>query len=207
MVQVLTMISGYLVGHNINYALKPTPLDHEGAPVLSKTRIPNIKADHHDFKIPPFVPILSQTNPIHTLPTYSLRSHVCYANCINMNIKPFKIALDSKLGPRSRVIIQKCTRTVIYEFNNVASFYVHVTVHRESKVETEPARCNSSDVYSQIFISKCFGHHYAHHQENRTVYYRTWCSVLIVLAVVVWSWAASRVHCVKAIVQQLSYRA
>jgi len=29
------------------------------------------------------------------------------------------------------------------------------------------------------------------------LYYRIWCSVLVVLAVVVWNWAASSVHCVK----------
>ena len=29
------------------------------------------------------------------------------------------------------------------------------------------------------------------------MYYRIWCSALVVLAVVVWSWDASCVHCVK----------
>jgi hypothetical protein len=61
---------------------------------------------------------------------------------------------------------------------STCKFYVHVTVHRESKVERETTRCNESDVYSQIFISTCFGHHYAHLQENKTVYYRIWCSAL-----------------------------
>jgi hypothetical protein len=56
---------------------------------------------------------------------------------------------------------------------------VHVTVHRESKMKREPTRCNKSDVYSQIFISACFGHHYAAHlQENKTVYYGIWCYAL-----------------------------
>jgi len=64
------------------------PFDHEGAPMLSNIRIPSIKADRHDLKMPPFVPILSQKNPIHTLPTYSLRSLVYYANELSMNIKP-----------------------------------------------------------------------------------------------------------------------
>jgi hypothetical protein len=36
-------------------------------------------------------------------------------------------------------------------------------------VKGDPTRCNKSDVYSQIFISTCFGHHYAHLQENQTV--------------------------------------
>ena len=45
------------------------------------------------------------------------------------------------------------------------------------------------------FISTCFGHHYAHHQENKSVHCRIWCSVLVVMAVVVWSWDASCVHC------------
>jgi len=58
----------------------------------------------------------------------------------------------------------------------------------------KPTRCNQSDVYYQTSISACFGHHYAHHQENKTVYYRIWCSVLVVLAVVVWSCVVSCVH-------------
>lgn len=115
------MISGYLVGHNMKYALNPPPLDHEGAPILSKTRIPNVEADRHDLKIPPFVPILSQTNPIHTLPTYSLRFHVYYAYVLCMNIKSCKTTQDSKLAPKSRVIIQKCK--VIYVLNSITSFY------------------------------------------------------------------------------------
>ena len=45
------------------------------------------------------------------------------------------------------------------------------------------------------FISTCFGHHYAHHQENKSVHCRIWCSALVVMAVVVWSWDASCVHC------------
>ena len=49
----------------------------------------------------------------------------------------------------------------------------------------KPTRCNYSDVYYQTSISTCFGHHYAHHQENKTVYYCMWCSALVVLAVVV----------------------
>jgi len=51
-------------------------------------------------------------------------------------------------------------------------------------------------VYYQTFISTCFGHHYAHHQENKTVYYCIWCSALVVLTVVVWSWFVSCVHTV-----------
>ena len=44
-------------------------------------------------------------------------------------------------------------------------------------------------------ISTCFGHHYAHHQENNSVHCRIWCSALLVMAVVVWSWDVSCVHC------------
>ena len=47
----------------------------------------------------------------------------------------------------------------------------------------------------KTFISTCFWHHYAHHQENKSVHCRIWCSVLVVMAVVVWSWDASCVHC------------
>ena len=45
-------------------------------------------------------------------------------------------------------------------------------------------------VASQTSISTCFGNHYAHHQEIKTVYYRVWYSALVVLAVIVWSWDA-----------------
>jgi len=53
-----------------------------------------------------------------------------------------------------------------------------------------------------MFIIKLISQHvsginYAHHQENKTVYYCIWCSALVVLAVVVWSWVVSCVHCVK----------
>jgi len=34
------------------------------------------------------------------------------------------------------------------------------------------------------------------------VYYCIWCSALVVLAVVVWSWVVSCVHCVKVIVRR-----
>jgi len=51
-------------------------------------------------------------------------------------------------------------------------------------------RCLLSN-FSPIY----FGHHYAHHQENKTVYYRIWCSALVVLVV-------SCVHCVKVKVTQ-----
>ena len=33
------------------------------------------------------------------------------------------------------------------------------------------------------------------------MYYRIWCSALVVLAVVVWSWVANCVHCVKVTVR------
>jgi len=40
-------------------------------------------------------------------------------------------------------------------------------------------------------------------KENKTVYYRIWCSALAVLDLVVWSWDASCVHCVKVTVRLL----
>ena len=44
-------------------------------------------------------------------------------------------------------------------------------------------------------ISTCFRHHYAHYQENNSVHCRIWCSALLVMAVVAWSWDVSCVHC------------
>jgi hypothetical protein len=38
-------------------------------------------------------------------------------------------------------------------------------------------------------------------KENKTVYYRIWCSALVVLAVVVWSRHTSNVHCVNVTVR------
>ena len=79
-----------------------------------------------------------------------------------------------------------------------------MTVHHECRVKREKsARCNQSDVYYQTSISTCFGHHYAHHQENKTVYCSMWCSVLVVLNVVVWSWDAGCVHCAQCTQQNL----
>ena len=45
--------------------------------------------------------------------------------------------------------------------------------------EMQPIRCLL--FYYQTSISTCFGHHYAHHRENKTVYYCIWCSALVVL--------------------------
>ena len=50
-------------------------------------------------------------------------------------------------------------------------------------------------VRTVTFISTCFWHHYAFHQENKTVHCLIWCSALVVIVVVVWSWDASCVHC------------
>jgi len=73
-----------------------------------------------------------------------------------------------------------------------------VTVHHERMVKREkPTRCNKSDIFYQTSAATCFGHHYAHRQENKTVYYCIWCSALVVLAVVVWSWVVNCVDCVK----------
>ena len=58
------------------------------------------------------------------------------------------------------------------------------TGQREEK--KEPTDDTSIDVYSQYVNATCFGHHYAHRQENRL--YKTACVVsLDVLAAVVWN--------------------
>ena len=49
----------------------------------------------------------------------------------------------------------------------------------------------------QISISTCFGHHYAHHQGNKTVHYCMWCSAWVCrlwLAVVVWNCLQAAPH-------------
>jgi len=52
----------------------------------------------------------------------------------------------------------------------------------------------------KLSISPCFGHHYAHHQENKTVSYCMRCSAWVCrlwLAVVLWGCVVSCVHCVR----------
>ena len=83
-------------------------------------------------------------------------------------------------------------------------FWSFVTVHHERKVKRETNKMQLIWSLFQLSISTCFGHHYAHLQENKVVYYCIWCSALVVLAVVVCCWDASCVHCVE---QQLSHGA
>ena len=72
-------------------------------------------------------------------------------------------------------------------------------MHREHKVKRE----NQQDATNSMFIIKlsistCFGHHYAHHRENKTVSYCMRCSARVCrlwLAVVLWSCVMSCVHC------------
>ena len=79
-----------------------------------------------------------------------------------------------------------------------------MTVHREHKVKRE----NQQDATNSMFIIKisvspCFGHHYAHHQENKTVSYCMRCSAWMCrlwLVVVLWSCVVSCVQCVKVTV-------
>jgi hypothetical protein len=80
-----------------------------------------------------------------------------------------------------------------------------VTVHRENKVK----RGNQQDATNSMFIIKlsnstCFGHHYAHHQENKTVFNCIRCSAWVCrlwLAVVWWSCVVSCVRCVTVTVR------
>jgi len=60
----------------------------------------------------------------------------------------------------------------------------------------------------KLSISTCFGHHYDHHQENKTLSYCMWCSAWVCrlwLAVVLWSCVVSRVHCVKVTVRLFTF--
>jgi len=84
-----------------------------------------------------------------------------------------------------------------------------VTVHREHKVK----RGNQQDATNSMFIIKlsvstCFGHHYAHHQGNKTVYYWMRCSAWVCrlwLAVVVCSCVLSCVACVEVTVRRRTH--
>jgi len=88
------------------------------------------------------------------------------------------------------------------------SFFLHLPRKMEPIEGSEtsafkrqtPGKYPKENILHQTSISTCFGHHCAHHQEKKTVYYCIWCSALVVLAVVVCSWAVSCVHCVKVTV-------
>jgi len=53
-----------------------------------------------------------------------------------------------------------------------------VTVHREHKVKRENQQDATNSMFTiKLSIPTCFGHHYAHHQENKTVSFCMRCSV------------------------------
>jgi len=79
-----------------------------------------------------------------------------------------------------------------------------MTVHHERNVKRETLKMQLNRSLFQLSISTCFGHHYTHLQVNKTVYYCIWCSSLVVLAFVVWSWDASCVHCVNVVCFRLA---
>ena len=55
-----------------------------------------------------------------------------------------------------------------------------VTVHREHKVKRENQQdATNSMLIIKLSVSTCFGHHYAHHQENKTVSYCMRCSAWV----------------------------
>jgi len=85
-------------------------------------------------------------------------------------------------------------------------FQVLVAVHREHKVK----RVNQQDATNSMFVIKlsvstCFGHHYVHRQENKTVSYCMRCSAWVCRlwwAVDLWSCVVSCVSCVEVTVRQ-----
>jgi len=85
-----------------------------------------------------------------------------------------------------------------------------VTVHRENKVKRwNQQDATNSTLIIKLSISTCFGHHYTHHQENRTVSYCMQCSAWVCrlwLAVILWSCVVSCVHCVKVPVRLYTLR-
>ena len=64
---------------------------------------------------------------------------------------------------------------------------------------------NQEDATNLMFIIKLLSEHVSGIimliiRRRKTVYYCVWCSALVVLAVVVWSWVVSCAHCVKVTV-------
>ena len=85
--------------------------------------------------------------------------------------------------------MEKCCRvgqTTIWHMHNACWMLktTNTLVERviPSVKREKPLRCNQSDVYYHTSISTCIELHYAHHQENKAVYYCVWCSALVVLA-------------------------
>ena len=55
-----------------------------------------------------------------------------------------------------------------------------MTVHRERKVQIENQQdATNSMLIIKLSVSTCFGHHYAHHHENKTVSYCMRCSAWV----------------------------
>ena len=83
-----------------------------------------------------------------------------------------------------------------------------MTVHREHKVKRENQRDATNSMFIiKLSVSTCFGHHYVHHQDNKTVSYCMWCSAWVCrlwLAVVLWSYVVNCVHCVHFLSQHVS---
>jgi len=66
----------------------------------------------------------------------------------------------------------------------------------EYKVKREKQQNATNSMFIiKLSVSTCFGHHYAHHQENKTVSYCMRCSAWVCrlwLAVVLWSCVVSQ---------------
>jgi len=59
-----------------------------------------------------------------------------------------------------------------------------MTVHREQNMRREDQQDATIRCLLLTSVSTCFGHHYAHLQENKRPCYCIWCVVLVLLDVV-----------------------
>ena len=93
------------------------------------------------------------------------------------------------------IIIGKMAKTLIYKLDwNVGFRLLWPCIMNVGWRERNQQDATNLMFIIKLFIPTCFGHHYAHHQENKSVHCRIWCSALVVMAVVVWSWDASCVQ-------------
>ena len=142
----------------------------------------------------------------------SLSLHQCFKINIYFNINSVRRTSGRYLG-NLKQSPSFWYRRIIDTKERTCTFFVHFfRILWPCIVNIRWRERNQQDATNSMFIIKlsistCFGHHYAHHQENKTVSYCMRCSAWVCrlwLAVVLWSCVVSCVHCVHFLSQHVS---